>query len=69
MSQAVCRACTRKLLWAKNEHGKWVPLDAGMIVYQIDPTDPQKCVRNPSAFVTHFQTCPYANNFSQHQRR
>ena len=61
---ATCRACTRKIHWAKNENDKWVPLDADMQVYEIDPDDPLKCRRTTQAFVTHFQTCPYANRFS-----
>jgi hypothetical protein len=72
---AKCRGCGKEILWGviKDERGvRNVPLDPTPPTYRvvreiIDPGQPAGCVveRAENVFVTHFATCPNANDFSR----
>lgn len=70
-----CKGCGRPILWATNtETGKMVPLDPTAPVYILSTHgdgETKTCCRAPTdAFaVSHFATCPEANQFSGKSRR
>lgn len=64
-----CKGCGAEIIWARNENGKMIPLDAKAPVYIIDPDNPDHCVRSNYAHVSHFATCPKANEFSGSKRK
>jgi hypothetical protein len=79
MSYASCRGCGRKILWAKDTAtGKAIPLDTTPPIYMVtqDAENNLSSVRanqnfntgEPMFYVSHFTTCPKANDFS-HGRR
>lgn len=65
-----CRGCGAEIIWAKNENDKLIPLDAKAPVYVLTIREGMghetRCQRAEKgrAFVTHFATCPKANEFS-----
>ena len=73
---AKCKGCGAEILWAKNENDKMIPLDAKAPVYVLtiradSPAEKvagteARCQRaeKDRAFVSHFSTCPKANEFS-----
>lgn len=71
---AKCKGCGAEILWAKNENGKMMPLDAKAPVYVLtirnDMGTEARCQRAEKgrAFVSHFATCPKANEFSGSKR-
>lgn len=71
---AKCKGCGAEIIWAKNENNKMIPLDAKAPVYvltieeNIRDANCQRS-RNPRAYVTHFATCPKANEFSGNKPR
>lgn len=76
MSQSHCKGCGAEILWAKNENDKMIPLDAKAPVYLIkDVKDGEtRCLRVgrddlPACYVSHFSTCPKANEFSGGKKR
>jgi hypothetical protein len=73
LSRAVtraCRACGKALYFVPNEHGKTVPLDAKALTYRIDldANGELIAIRSIRSFVTHFATCPAADQFSGSKR-
>lgn len=46
-----------------------IPLDAKAPVYITEPDNPAECVRSEYAYVSHFATCPKANEFSESKRK
>jgi hypothetical protein len=64
-----CRGCGKPLLFVKDANGKVHPLDASAPVYmlQADLTGATIAVRT-TAYVSHFSTCPKANDFSASNR-
>ena len=74
-----CRGCGKPILWAAladvdgklvvNENGspKCIPLDPRAPVYHVrffDDGRSSEADRAPDTFVSHFATCPAANQFS-----
>ena len=67
-----CKGCGAEIIWAKNENDKLIPLDAKAPVYVLTMredttmTGTARCQRAEKgrAFVSHFATCPKANEFS-----
>jgi len=57
-----CRGCNKKLIWAKTPGGKFIPLDAVAPVYM--KLGDGSFARHVEAYVSHFSTCPHANEFS-----
>ena len=79
---AKCRGCGAEIIWAMNENGKLIPLDAKAPVYLLTEvkksiTEVEKstrCVRVgrddlPACYVSHFATCPKANEFSGSKKK
>jgi hypothetical protein len=70
---AKCKGCGKKIIWAKDRvTGATVPLDPRppVYVYAETPEGEMQCWRPlaPSA-VSHFATCPNANDFSGGRKR
>lgn len=70
---AKCKGCGREIIWAKSkESGAKIPLDPRppVYVYAKTPEGGMECwyPLAPSA-VSHFATCPNANEFSGSKRR
>ena len=67
---ANCKGCGKKIIWGVTPEGKKIPLDPSPPVYAVEVgavlhTDGQ-FVRRASGFhVSHFATCPNANDFSK----
>lgn len=56
-----CKGCGRPILWGVTADGKRIPLDPRASVYAYESG---KAERLGTAYVTHFATCPHANQFS-----
>jgi hypothetical protein len=71
MEKRNCKGCGAKLYFVKDPAGKVHPLDAEAPVFNItkDLMDEFVAVRVDSAFVTHFKTCPKANDFSSSNKK
>lgn len=65
-----CRGCSVMVLFAKNETGKVIPLDTQAPTYEIktDLLGQQVAIRTDTVYVSHFSTCPKANDFSKGKR-
>lgn len=61
-----CKGCGKAITWALNtETGKRVPLDATAIVYSAVVAGGEvRAKQERGMFVSHFQTCTKANDFS-----
>jgi hypothetical protein len=67
-----CKSCGAEIIWAVTENGKRMPLDAQPInrpscFVLNDREDPPVAVvaKGPSVYVSHFATCP---NADQHRK-
>lgn len=63
-----CKACGRRLSFVKTAEGKIVPLDTVAPVFEVrpGPDGGAIAVRSDQSFgVSHFATCPSANQFSK----
>lgn len=72
MDKATCRSCGAEILWAVTEKGRRIPLDAKaekrFVSAPCDANAPdadQVHVRVEDTYVSHFATCPQAD---QHRR-
>jgi len=63
MSDTFCK-CGKRIVWAVTADGKKIPLDPAPAVYEVDTVNPTTCERTKTAMVSHFATCPKANDFS-----
>lgn len=61
-----CRGCGRMVMFLKDEHGRTQILDVVAPVYAHVGTT--RCKRDTMAFVSHFATCPDANDFSKKRK-
>jgi hypothetical protein len=50
-----CSSCNAKIIWFKTEAGRWTPVNADTVEAGDEEFDPPR-------HVTHFATCPNANN-------
>ena len=68
-AQKTCK-CGKRIVWAKTPEGKVVPLDPVAPTYDVrlNLMGDQTAERS-SAYVSHFATCPNANDFSGKGRR
>lgn len=71
---AKCKGCGAEIIWAKNENGKMIPLDAKAPVYALiigQNIRDARCEKShsPRAYVTHFATCSKANEFSGSKKK
>ena len=70
----LCRGCERPILWAllpvENGPPKRIPLDTTPATYEVTGFDDDgtPIVRRANAYVSHFATCPQANQFSGERR-
>lgn len=71
MSEARCRGCKKEIVWATTSTGKNIPLDPSVTVYSVVPergrliaVQPTPGVLGERFLVSHFNTCPNANDFS-----
>lgn len=67
MKTTPCKGCQKPIAWGTTAEGKRIPLDTRPPVYRvvvdIDSGEIVECVRDKECFVTHFATCPKANEF------
>lgn len=65
-----CKGCGKSLIFAKTAEGKIVPLDPVPPTYRIerDMLGEEIAVRS-DAVVSHFATCPRADQFSKGKKR
>lgn len=65
-----CRGCGAPITIATQPDGKLIPLDRRAPVYRLEPdlTGSIVAVRDAGAFVSHFCTCPKADEFSKAKR-
>lgn len=59
-----CKGCGRLIHFARTPQGKTIPLDVRPPVYKL--TEDGRCERAPDTYVTHFATCPNADEFGSH---
>lgn len=67
MSEEVCRGCGARIIWAKNPAtGKMIPLDPRPPVYLVTEEGAMRAngKEGEAYYVSHFATCPKANQFS-----
>jgi hypothetical protein len=74
VSAGACKGCGKKILWAKLGSGGSVPLDPVPPVYRLTLDDNSNFVAfraehdvnvGDAFFVSHFATCPRANDFTK----
>jgi len=70
MPRSNCKGCGKEIFWGTTWDGKSIPLDPRAPVYSaVKPWDASSCiVRTELAMVSHFATCPNANDFSASNR-
>ena len=62
MSSA-CRGCGKEIVWAQDMNtGAKIPLEK-IDAYVL--TQDGTCCKSPSTYISHFKTCPKANDFSK----
>jgi hypothetical protein len=67
VSTRPCKLCNRDLIFAVNRAtGKTIPLDAKAHVYRVVESD---AIRAEDYYVSHFFTCPEANQFSGSRKK
>ena len=73
MTNGKCKGCGAPITWAKTREGKTIPLTQVSHVYGIDFIGPEVAafdIEAPrGAYVSHFLTCPKANDFSGSKRK
>lgn len=70
---STCRGCGREIVWGLTAEGKRIPLDPRPPVYRtgalLPGGDGVHCERDREALVSHFATCPTAQQFSGSRRK
>lgn len=64
--------CGKPIVWGLDPQGKAIPLDPSAPVYRVmrhDSGGRPLIERDRGAMVSHFATCPKANEFSKSQKR
>jgi len=78
MKTTPCKGCGKPIVFAKDSAGKVIPLDPVAPVYRVflSEVDGHRCElveRKPmdrtTGMVSHFATCPAANDFSASKRK
>ena len=67
-----CKGCGKKITWGETEEGKMIPLDPRPPVYEVwmRANDGKTFIkRRTDCYVSHFATCPNANEFSGSKRK
>lgn len=67
MNVSECKGCGKPIVWATDDKGQKIPLDPRAPVYNVLSDSPATCKRSlpDTAMVSHFATCPKANDFSR----
>jgi len=66
-----CKGCGKTIVWGMTEAGKKIPLDPKPPVYRVLDENPEpnaymeNVKRAQRCYVSHFATCPKANEFSR----
>ncbi len=71
MTPTFCRSCGREVVWKTTQHGKKVPLDPKALVFSVvgeTAVKPTPGVLGETFMVSHFATCPDANQWSGKNR-
>lgn len=73
MKMSQCKGCGKEIVWALTEEGKKIPMDLKPVIYQMVELDNgearvKKLPGYPVHCVSHFVTCPKANDFSGRAR-
>jgi hypothetical protein len=65
-----CRGCSRQIHLLSTAEGSVIPLDLASPVYEItvDFAGQRVARKIENAYVTHFASCPKANDFSKSKR-
>lgn len=82
---AVCSSCGAPIIWARTEKGRRMPLDPGAredgnvarlgaqvggdLLVEVLPAGHTATSGDPLRFVTHFVTCPHADQWRKERRR
>lgn len=68
---SACKGCGKEITWAKTRDGKTIPLDGRPPIYRMwtEGTPDILCEIDPTRAVTHFATCPKANDFSGSKKK
>lgn len=66
MSQ--CKGCGREIVWAKGPNGKLLPLEKAT-AYELDGRNAIRIDSFHGPFISHYLTCPKANEFSGKSRK
>lgn len=63
--------CGKTIIWGTDENGTKHPLDPVAPVYQGLPSEANniKVIRLKQAWVSHFATCRFANDFSKKKEK
>lgn len=63
---SACKGCGKPILWAIDDAGKKQPLDTTPPTWVVigNEKDGTPKVRRSAGYVSHFATCPAANQFS-----
>jgi hypothetical protein len=72
MNKGRCKGCGKDVLWSKTKEGKNVPLDPKAPVYRVAEDlfgGEVALLERTGSYVSHFATCPKADNFSASNRR
>jgi hypothetical protein len=62
----LCRRCNQEIIWAITQRGSHIPLNAVhslVFVMEGEKIDGAPVVSQRRAYVTHFATCPHADEF------
>lgn len=68
--QTNCKGCGKPIIFVNNKAGKLVPLDVRAPVYEVkkDFSGSEVCDLVENIYVSHFATCPKANDFSSSRK-
>ena len=68
MNARPCKKCNKMIVLAQDRmSGKWIPLDTVAPCYK--QIGPRLVVREEKAMVSHYCTCPYADEFSKSKNK
>jgi hypothetical protein len=63
---SLCKGCSKEILWGVDSKGTRIPLDTTPPTYVVVGNEKDGTVKivRSSGYVSHFATCPKANEFS-----
>jgi hypothetical protein len=72
MKTSPCKGCGKPIVWGETVEGKKIPLDPKPPCYAVSVNVPNGRVwarREEEVMVSHFATCPKANDFSGSRKK